>query len=260
VFLGVQQGDPEAVALVLEKEVVVMSMNAIRRSALLGVFVLGLTAAVVSSASAARREFPTVLAVRPALTALHQPVTVYVTVVEPGGWTSFEPVTVQFKECGRSPTRFRDAIEVPPTLIQTSPLVSTGNWAAVITPLANGSVRATIGPNVVSNEVRVLTRAHVWLAPTKSGRYRADVQARVSFRGKRVRIERYDRGRTGWVPLRTAVLSRTSGETSAGIRYVWSRSDEFALKLPAGAKLRAVLPLSQAKPCYAAGSSEVLQT
>jgi hypothetical protein len=234
--------------------------ESIRRSALLGAFVVGLTTAVVTSASAARRDFPTVLAVRPALTALHQPVTVYVTSVEPGGWTSFEPVRVQFKECGRSPTRFRDAVEVPPTLIQTSPLVSTGNWIAVITPLANGTLRATIGRIVSSNEVIVQTRANVRLAPTGRGRFRADVQARLSFRGKRVRIERYDRGESAWVLLRTVVLDRTSGETSAGIRYVWSRSDEFALKLPAGAKLRAVLPLSQAKPCYAAGYSKVLQT
>jgi hypothetical protein len=234
--------------------------ESIRRSALLGAFVVGLTTAVVTSASAARRDFPTVLAVRPALTVLHQPVTVYVTSVEPRGWTSFEPVRVQFKECGRSPTRFRDAVEVPPTLIQTNPNVSTGNWAAVITPLANGSVRATIGPNAVSNEVSVLTRAHVRLAPTRLSRYRADVEARLSFRGKRVRIDRYDRGRSRWVPLRTVVLDRTDRVKAAGVRYIWSRSDEFALKLPAGTKLRAVLPLSQAKPCYAAGYSKVVPT
>lgn len=233
--------------------------RSVRSSAMLVALVLGLTTAVVASASAAA---PVViaLAVRPSVTALHQPVTVSVTDVQPGGWTSFEPVTVQFKECGRSPTRFRDAVEVPPTLIQTSPLVSTGNWAAVITPLASGTVRASIGRSVKSNEVGVLTRAQVRLAPTKHGRFRADVEARLSFRGKRVRIERYERQRSGWVPLRTAVLSRTNRVETAGVTYVWSRSVEFTPKVPSGTKLRAVFPLSQAKPCYAAGSSEVLQT
>jgi hypothetical protein len=113
---------------------------------------------------------------------------------------------------------------------------------------------------VRSNEVKVLTRARVRLAPTKRDSYLADVQARLSFRGKSVRIERYDRGRSRWVPLRTVVLNRTDRVEDAGIKYVWSRSNEFALKLPRRTKLRAVFPLSQAKPCYAAGSSQVLQT
>jgi hypothetical protein len=233
--------------------------RSIRSSALLGALVLGLTA-VVTSASAAQRDTTVALAlaVRPSVTALHQPATVYVTEIDQGSWVSFETVTVQFKECGLSPTRFRDAVEVPPTSDHVYP--DAGNWIVVITPVANGTFRATIGPSVVSNEVRVLTRVHVRLAPTRRGRYRADVQARLSFRGKHVRIERYDRGRSRWAPLRMVVLDRTDRVEAAGIKYVWSRTDEFALKLPAGTKLRAVLPLSQAKPCYAAGGSQVLQT
>ncbi len=62
------------------------------------------------------------------------------------------------------------------------------------------------------------------------------------------------------MPLRTVVLNRTDRVQAAGVTYVWSRSDEFALKLAAGTKLRAVLPLSQAKPCYTAGTSKVIQT
>jgi hypothetical protein len=62
------------------------------------------------------------------------------------------------------------------------------------------------------------------------------------------------------MPLRTVVLNRTDRVKAEGVPYVWSRSVDFTLKVLAGTKLRAVLPLSQAKPCYAAGSSEVLQT
>jgi hypothetical protein len=61
------------------------------------------------------------------------------------------------------------------------------------------------------------------------------------------------------VPLRTVVLNN-GNPIGGGSPYFQSKSDEFGLKPPAGTKLRAVLPLSQAKPCYAAGYSEVLQT
>jgi hypothetical protein len=130
-----------------------------------------------------------------------------------------------------------------------------------LTALANGTFRAIQGSSV-SNEVRLLTRAHVLLAPTVGGHYRAVVDARMQFWHKRVRIERYDRGRSGWVLLRKVALNRTEPFTTGSppTTYISSRSDEFALKLPKGTKLRAVFPLSQAKPCYAAGYSNVVQT
>jgi hypothetical protein len=231
--------------------------RSIRRSAVLGALVLGLTMALVTSASAARRDAPIAMVVRPAVTALHEPVTVYVTTVG-AGWLALEPVTVQFKECGLTPTRFRDAVEVP----STAPLggAAVGNWVAVIAPLASGTVRATIDPNVKSDEVKVQTRPHVRLASTKRDTYRVAVEARLSFRGKHIEIQRYDRGRSRWLPLRTVALNRTDPVKLDGIRYVWSRSSEFVLKLPAGTKLRAVFPLSQAKPCYAAGYSMLVRT
>lgn len=218
-----------------------------RRNALLGALVLCLTTAVVASASAARRDAAITLTVRPSVIPLYQPVTVVATI--PGG-ASNGMVTVQFKECGLNPAQFRDVAEG---------YWLDGKWSASIVPVANGTFRATQG-STVSNAAKVLTRAHVRLQPTRPGRYRAHIEARQSFWHKRVGIERYDRRRSKWVSLRTVMLVDTDAFGQQLIQNVRSSSDEFALKLPKGTQLRAVFPLSQAKPCYAAGTSDVIQT
>ena len=220
-----------------------------RRQTLLWTLVFCLTTAVVTSASAARRDSTLTLAIRPSVTALYKPVTVSVAGID--DWRA-ETVTLQFQECGLYPTRFRDVAEA----VAPSP---GGDWFDPIVVPANGTFRLTRGPDI-SNEVRVLTGANIRLAPTGRGHYRAHIEARQPFWRKRVRIERYDRVRSGWVLLRTVGLNRTNGVGWAGNPYVRSSSDEFALKLPVGTKLRAVFPLSQAKPCYVAGSSQVVQT
>jgi hypothetical protein len=220
-----------------------------QRHTLSWTLVFCLTTAVVTSASAARRDSTLMLAVRPSVTTLYKPVTVSVTGID--DWRA-ETVTLQFQECGLYPVQFRAVAEA----VSPSP---SGSWFGPIPVPASGTFRLTRGPDV-SNEVRVLTRAHVQLQPIRPGRYRTYVEARQSFWRKHVRIERYDRSRSRWVPLRPVMLVDTDAVGTVLIQYVRSSSDEFALKLPRRTKLRAVFPLSQAKPCYAAGSSQVLQT
>jgi hypothetical protein len=220
-----------------------------RRHTLLWTLVLCLTTAVVTSASAARRDTTLILAVRPSVTVFYTPVNATVSGIEPGSLN----LKLQFQECGLYPRRFRDALQA------VAPGGPGGTWSGPVTVLASGTFRATEGP-VVSNHVRFQTRARVLLAPTRLAHYRAYVDGRLSFWRKRVRIERYDRSR--WVLVRTVVLDRTDPVTTGSppFTYITSRSDEFALKLPRRTKLRAVFPLSQAKPCYAAGTSEVVET
>ena len=220
-----------------------------RRHARLWVLALCLTTTVGGSASAAPRDAAITLSVRPSVIPLYQPVTASGTI---SGSGSNATVTVQFKECGLNPVQFRDVADGIYGDLD-------GKWSASIVPVANGTLRATQG-SAVSNEARILTRAHVQLQPTRPGRYRAYVEARQSFWRKRVRIERYDRGRSRWVLLRRVMLVDTDAAGFGSIETVRSSSDEFATNLPAGAKLRAVVPLSQAKPCYVAGSSQVVQT
>lgn len=218
-----------------------------RRHTVLWTLVLCLTTAVVTSASAAPREATITLAVRPSLAALQQPFNLSGTI---SSGEARGVVTVQFKECGVFPIQFRDTAEMPATV---------GEWATSTVTAASGTFRATLGTSV-SNEVRVRTRAYVRLAQTGPRRYVTYVDARQSFWRKRVRIERYDRRRSRWMPLRTIVLAHAGAAGFSNIPTVRSKSDRFVLRVPAGTKLRAAFPLAQAKPCYAAGYSLVLQT
>ena len=225
--------------------------TSIRGSALLGLVVC-LTTASVTSAGAAPGDARLTLAVSPPVLAFSKPVTVAVKAIDEQTFTS--TVTLQFKECGLYPVQFREVVE----LLARPP---SREGSASVTAMANGIFRATSLTDV-SNEVEVATRPLVGLVSTRSGHFRAYVDGRLSFWHKRVRIERYDRGRSRWVLLRTIVLNRTLSMTTGNPSYTFisSRSDEFSLKVPVGTKLRAVLPLSQAKPCYVAGTSQVVQT
>src|SRR5262245_7754599 len=235
-----------------------MSTNgrAIRASAPVAL-VLAVTTAVVAAAAGmapaalglglgGTRQEAITLAVRPSVTDPHRPITAYGTVS-----TAEEnaQVTVQFKGCVTYPPQFRDAAQVTAK--------EGGSWSASLVPETSGILRAIVGADV-SKEVRILRRADVRLVPAMPGHYRAMIEARRQFWRKRVRIERSDRVGARWTPLRTVVLGHT--QSTYGLsKFVMSSSDVFRVNVPAGTRLRAVFPLSQAKPCYAAGCSKVLQ-
>jgi hypothetical protein len=78
--------------------------------------------------------------------------------------------------------------------------------------------------------------------------YGVDVFGRGYLRGKRVTLERFGRGR--WTAVRTMTLRTTfatGGSVSARIR------------LPGGVLVRAVLPRSQARPCFLPGVSNTVR-
>jgi hypothetical protein len=137
--------------------------------------VLGLTLVAAASVAPAafglvgKRDATITLALRPPVTAPHRSITAYGTV---STGEANAKVTVQFKQCGLYPTQFRDATEVVTK--------EGGKWSASIVPEANGTFRATRGPNV-SNEVRVQRRADVRLVLTRPGRYRAASSTRSRF-------------------------------------------------------------------------------
>jgi hypothetical protein len=159
-----------------------------------------------------------------------------------------EKVTVQFRQCGLYPIQFRDVAEITTN--------EGGGWSLDLGVEANGTFRAVAGGSV-SNEVRVLKRADVRLSPTRFGRYEAYVVARSSFWHRRVLIQRFDRQRRRWTTLKTLVLQHASA--APGSLYVWSSTDKFAVKLPRGTNIRAVLPRDQARPCHIAGYSNLLR-
>lgn len=186
------------------------------------------------------------LAVRPSIVGAFRPVTVYGSVAS---GKAGDKLTIQFKQCGVYPIQFRDAAEVSTR--------EGGGFSADLGADANGVFRAVAG-DAVSNEVRVQARADVRLSPRPPGRYEAYVVERRSFWKRRIIIQRFDRQRRTWTKVKTVVLAHSGA--APGSLYVWSTSDEFALKLPKGTTIRAVLPRDQAKPCHVAGYSSLLRT
>lgn len=152
-----------------------------------------------------------------------------------------------------------------PVSLGIRPMVSTGfdlvsaakggAFTAQVPLDANGAFRAVTGKDA-SNEVRVQKRANVRLEPTRFGKYRVSVVAKLSFWRKPVAIERYDPKRRAWAPVKTALLQDSDG---AGV-YVWSVSQPFALALPTGRSIRTTLAAKQSKPCYLAGYSKPIRT
>jgi hypothetical protein len=161
------------------------------------------------------------------------------------GGKAGEKVTVQFKACGLYPIQYRDALETTTT--------AGGSYSfAELQPFnlgVSGVFRALSG-NAVSAEVPVKQRAFVSLWRHPSGKsYRVSAWGKVSFWRRHVLLQRFERRRGVWVTVRKLVLTEDLGRTTP-----------FRPGVPKGTKIRAVLPLSQAKPCYLAGTSQIWTT
>ena len=160
-----------------------------------------------------------------------------------------EKVTLQFKQCGLYPLQFRDHVEVTTH--------EGGGWGVETGVSANGVFRAVSGGDV-SNEVPVQKRADIRLAPDPPGRYEVQVVERMSFWRKQVLIQRFHRGQRKWLLVKK--LRLVNSGAAPGSVFVWSTTDEFKVDVAKGTTIRAVLPLSQAKPCHIDGYSNLLVT
>jgi hypothetical protein len=154
-----------------------------------------------------------------------------------------EKVTIQFKACGLLPVRFRDAFETTTD--------AGGRFSlAELRPFnlgVSGTYRAVAGGDT-SAEIPVRQRARVNLWPRDGGRFEVSVGGKVSFWRRFVLLQRFDRARGVWITLRRVVLTEEFGG-----------SLPFRPRVPKGTMIRAVLPLSQARPCYLAGVSPTLR-
>jgi hypothetical protein len=154
-----------------------------------------------------------------------------------------EYVAVQGKECG-----------VPGAFYRSLWGASTnegGGWEAEFFVRTKTVLRAVSGSEV-SRDLTVQVRAPVYLIPMHGkpvGRFRvAAWGGGVSLGGKRVTIERFDRASSKWRAVRTVVLDATGNYRG------------FRIAVPKRTTVRAVLPLSQTKPCYLAGYSKLVRT
>jgi hypothetical protein len=216
----------------------------VRRRALIAA--AALAALVVSVATAA----PVTLQRLAAVSLVVQPTIIRSTsdrmtiVGSVSGGKADEKVTIQFKACGLQPIQFRDVFE-------TTTRVGGGFSLEELRPFnlgVSGVYRAVSGADV-SPEIRVQQRAAVYMRPLARGRFEVWVGGKVSFWRRFVLLQRFERRRGVWITLRRLVLTEDPAYTAP-----------FRPAVPKGTLIRAVLPRSQARPCYLAGYGPLLRT
>jgi hypothetical protein len=129
-----------------------------------------------------------------------------------------------------------------------------GAWAYAIRPEISTTIRAT-WKGEGSNLIAVQQRPSVYLVVRSGGRFEVGVVGKVPFWHKRVTLQRRSSG--AWKNVRQILLTEQTAEAPGTVftgRVVTSAI--FRARFPRGTLLRAVLPISQARPCYLAGISD----
>ncbi len=157
-----------------------------------------------------------------------------------------EKVVIEVKECGLPNTSFRAL-----SWVYTQ---AGGGWSVDMGARVSSEYRAVWGAER-SASVRVQQRPYVTVVIRPGNRGEVGVNAIYPFWGKRVSIQVFDKQTRVWKQVQTVKLTEQGG----GGGYIWT-SGKFRPKVPRNAQMRGVLPLSQAKPCYLAGYSGIVQT
>lgn len=179
---------------------------------------------------------------RPLVTPGRQPVTLFGAIADRRGG---ELVDIQARDCGQG--FFRGV-----TGTQTR---DGGSWSTEYTPEITTTLRA-VWDGKASPPVVVRAQAEVDLSRRGSSqRYRVSVTGKTQFWRRQVEIQR--RTGSGWRTVRKVTLTETY--SYPGVGWMISAA-EFRASFPRGSRIRAVLPLSQARPCYLAGTSRTLTT
>jgi hypothetical protein len=161
-----------------------------------------------------------------------------------------EKVTIQFRACGIVPLQFRDTFE---TTTNAGGGFSVDQRLMYLGPRTSGVFRAVSGDSV-SADALLRHQAPVTLRIRGGGRFQAAVLAVTPFWRRYVVLQRYERRRDIWVNVRRLVLSEQGNAGSSST--VPFLTAPFRPPVPRGSRIRVVVPLSQAKPCYLAGVSE----
>jgi hypothetical protein len=160
-----------------------------------------------------------------------------------------EGVTVQAKDCGQPSFR----------VVAGATTSEGGGWSTTFYPQITTTVRA-VWKDDTSTPITVRQAAGVALTKHVGGELRVYAGGRKSFWRKRVRIERFDARLGRWRLARTVLLTRSAPARGQGPQVGTSGSwASFKPKLPKRTLVRAVLPLSQARPCYLAGTSRAVR-
>jgi hypothetical protein len=183
------------------------------------------------------------IAARPPVAPSDNPVTLFGSI---DSGKAGESIEIQARDCGQ---QFFRAVAGATT-------GDGGGWSLEYRPLITTTLRA-VWKDSASPQITVRQRAMLRFVPKPGNRTRfvVSVVARAQFWKRKVTIQRFDRRLGRWAPFRSVVLT----DQEAAGTLVWT-SGEFTARLPRGTRLRAVLPASQAGPCYLSGTSLVVRT
>jgi hypothetical protein len=154
-----------------------------------------------------------------------------------------ELVEIEVKDCGQPAF----------TGVRAATTESGGGWSLEFWPGISTTIRA-VWKNDRSIQIPIRQRAWVTLSKKRSGALGVGVTAKRPFWRKRVKLQRRVGGT--WKTERQIVLTEQIALGSTGGVYTGAT---FRARLPRGTQVRAVLPLSEARPCYLAGVSNMVR-
>ena len=151
-----------------------------------------------------------------------------------------ETVTIQAKDCGQPAY----------TEVEGATTSADGVWRTEYWPGVNTTLRA-VWDNNTSATITLGQQAWIELQKLASGRFYVGVHGKRPVWRKHVLIQQRRGG--AWKTIRTVVLTEqvALGQTGAVATYA-----TFKPTVLRGTLIRAILPRSQARPCYLAGASE----
>jgi hypothetical protein len=154
-----------------------------------------------------------------------------------------DAVTLQGQECGQGAFK----------TVATATTTTGGGFSAAVKPTMNTTYQAK-QKGATSTSVTVKVAPLVAVKRLSRGKFKASVSAAQSFVGKYVVFQRLRP--TKWVTLKKVTLT-TVATTTAPTQV---STATFRIKLPAGLRVRAILPLTQAGTCYLAAKSKAIRS
>jgi hypothetical protein len=175
------------------------------------------------------------------------------TVVTYGGTTTLsgvlstqkagESIDIQAQECGQN--AFKKTA--------TATTTTGGAYSYAAKPTIDTTYQAKLKGST-SASVAVKVAPVLTLKKLALGKFSVSVTAAQSFTGKYVVFQRLRR--TKWVTLKKVTLG--TAKTTTAPTQVTSAS--FKVKMPAGLRVRSVLPAAQAATCYLGAKSKVVRS
>jgi len=154
-----------------------------------------------------------------------------------------EEVILQAKDCGQK------------TFTGVASILTHegGTWTTNFARAINSTIRA-VWKGEASATIELRQQPNVELRRRAGGRFAIAIGSRWQFWHKRALLQRRIGSR--WTTLKSVLLTDVSSHPGYGATWT---EEEFSVRVPRGAVLRAVLPADQAKPCYLAAVSATLR-